>query len=341
MNDLLKWYMEYDNYTEDERNCLRIARQGYPEQVSDKEYNALCQKYFDLMPFCNISTENRFLTFDESGTFFIDKVFTKEVDDDTLVISTTYEHGSVQKQLAIVKNKILLDSEKEIRAYNFKRIEKELPKYKKVFVYIIGTQLSTGEITPQAFFEELKKLLVKYKVEHKIFIDDVHGMFLVPRDYSMFDYVLYTAHSLVREYDMGVFISKDGKYGKKAYNWGLEYLEKLSIILKHKQKMNMFKNIMLQVLNKLISDVTTFRLYSQTVDHIFAVETNGILYTEEEWNKLDSYYIRVSEHSIYKSWIRIRFQEFSRLPIDKALEGLEYLYKLLDKKIMLKKLKEG
>lgn len=341
MDKLLEWYMNKDKYTIEEQNILRIARQGYPEESTDEEYKNLIQEYFNRMPFCNINNNTRIITFDESGTFFIDKVFANEVDDDTLVISTNYEHGSVQKQLAIVKNKLLLDSDKEIRNYNFTRIINEIPKYKKVFVYIIGTQLSTGEITPQAFFEKLKDILVKFKVVHKILIDDVHGMFLVPRDYSIFDYVLYTAHSLVREYDMGVFISKDGKYGKKAYNWGKEYLEKLDIILKYHTKMNMFRNILIQCLNEIIKDNHIFRLYTQTVDHIFAVETAGIYYSEDEWNKLDSYYIRVSEHPIYKSWIRIRFQEFSRLPTNKALEGLEYLKKLLDKKIMIQKLKEG
>lgn len=341
MDNLLKWYMDIDKYTINEQNTLRIARQGYPEEADEITYKNLMQEYFDRMPFCNITANNRYITFDESGTFFIDKIFANEIDDDTLVISTKYEHGSVQKQLAIVKNKLLLDSDKEIRAYNFDKIIKEIKNYKKVFVYIIGTQLSTGEITPQAFFIELKNILVKNNIQHKILIDDVHGMFLVPRDYSMFDYVLYTAHSLVREYDMGVLISKDGKYGKKAYNWGKEYLEKLDIILKYRLKMNMFRNILIQCLNNIISDTTIFRLYTQVVDHIFAVETTGLYYTEEEWNKLDSYYIRVSEHPIYKSWIRIRFQEFSRLPTDKALEGLQYLIKLLKTKTFIKKMKEG
>jgi hypothetical protein len=39
-------------------------------------------------------------------------------------------------------------------------------------------------------------------------IDDVHGMFLIPRDYSIFDYILYTAHSLIPNYEMGFLISK-------------------------------------------------------------------------------------------------------------------------------------
>lgn len=59
-------------------------------------------------------------------------------------------------------------------------------------------------------------------------------MFITPRDYRIFDYVLYTAHSLVTEYDMGILISKEHKFGKLALNWGEEYLKRLDIVLNKK-----------------------------------------------------------------------------------------------------------
>ena len=57
----------------------------------------------------------------------------------------------------------------DIRAFNFHKIQQSIKQYKKVFVYIIGTQNATGEITPQEFFMELKNLLVKNNV-HILYI---------------------------------------------------------------------------------------------------------------------------------------------------------------------------
>ena len=339
LDEYIKWYLEDDALSKEESLSLRIAREATPDVVSEEKFKPLAQQYFDRMPHCNISAEDRVLAFDESGTAFIDAIFKKEVDDDTLVISTSYEHSSVQKQLSVVKNKLLLTSDCDIRGYNINPIITEAKKYKKVFVYIIGTQLSTGEITPQLFFEELKDNFVKHNIEHKIMIDDVHGMFIVPRDYRIYDYILYTAHSLVTEYDMGILVSKEYISGKRAYNWGKEYLEKLDIVLSKKRKMLQFKNTMIQYFNEYLSHTDMFRLYQFTSDHIFAVETTGINYTKENWEELDSYKIRVSEHPMLKNWIRIRFQEFSRLTPEKAIEGLHCLCKLLDRAIMLNKMR--
>ena len=339
MDELVKWYIRDCNFTNEEKLSLRIAREASPEEASPEEYKELIQQYFDRMPFCNLTSNDHFIAFDESGTAFIDKIFEREVDDDTLVISTTYEHTSVQKCLAVVKNKILLNSDRDIRAYNINPLIEEAKKYKKVFVYIIGTQLSTGEITPQLFYEKLKEALVSNNIEHKIMIDDVHGMFMTPRDYRIFDYVLYTAHSLVTEYNMGLLITKEYMFGKRAYNWGKEYLEKLDIILKRRLKMLQFKNIIIQYLNEYLSDTNMFRLFNFTSDHIFAVETVGLEYDTNTWEKLDLYKIRVSEFKMVKNWIRIRFQEFTRLSEDKAIEGLHYLCKIIEKAKLIQKMR--
>lgn len=340
-NDLITWYINYNSFTDEETSILKTKQDIHIIYETDELYNELETQYFNRMPFCNISSKDYHITFNDSGTSFINDIFDYEVDDDTLVISTTYEHGSVQARLNNIKNKLLLNSDEDIRSYSFDKILFEAKKYKKVFVYIIGTQLSTGEITPQEFFIQLKEIFDKNNINYKLMIDDVHGMFLVPRDYSIFDYVLYTAHAIVPEYEMGVLISKDGKFGKKAYNLGKNYLKRLDIMLNHKDRILLFRQIFIQYFSKLIADTSVFRLYDQTVEHIFAVETTGIYYTNEEIEKLENYKMCVSEHAMPKNWIRIRYQEFSRLSVEKALDGLAYLVKLLNRKIMLKRLKEN
>lgn len=339
-NDLIAWYINYSSFTDEENSILETKQATQITYETDELYDELETQYFNRMPFCNLFSKGYHITFNDSGTSFINNIFDYEVDDNTLVISTTYEHGSVQARLNNIKNKLLLNSDTDIRSYLIDKILLEAKKYKKVFVYIIGTQLCTGEITPQDFFIQLKEVFDKNNISYKLMLDDVHGMFLVPRDYSIFDYVLYTAHAIVPEYEMGVLISKDGKFGKKAYNLGKDYLKRLDIILSHKDKILLFKQVFIQYFNKLIANTSVFRLYDQTVEHIFAVETTGIYYTEEEIETLEKYKICVSRHNIFKNWLRIRYQEFNRLSVEKALTGLTYLIKLLNKKIMLKNLKE-
>lgn len=104
----------------------------------------------DRMLYCNINSKNRYIRFDESGTAIIRKIFKKEVDDDTLVITTNYEHTAVQECVQNCNNVYKFDMDK-IRNYKTNEVMFLAKKYKKVFVYIIGTSLASGEIIPQLF----------------------------------------------------------------------------------------------------------------------------------------------------------------------------------------------
>ena len=337
-DDLLKWYLSFDGYDEDEFKKLDTIRDEAGVERAEG-FTELTQKFMDRMLYCNINSKNRYIRFDESGTAIIRKIFKKEVDDDTLVITTNYEHTAVQECVQNCNNVYKFDMDK-IRNYETNEVIFLAKKYKKVFVYIIGTSLASGEIIPQLFFDQLKQELTKYDIPHKIVIDDVHGMFITPRDYSMFDYVLYTAHALVPGYDMGMLISKTDDIGFTYYDWGDKYLERLDIVLKRRAKIMMFKNVMFQLLNKTFCNKKYFRYYDYTTNHIFAVETKELYFTKEEYDKLHSYRIRITKEPSYYSWIRIRYQELTKQPYEKAIEGLHYLDRLIKTKIMTVEMRE-
>lgn len=328
LNDLVNWYINYKGFTKEEEDLLLGLREDTPVLADDESFKKLEQEYFDRMPYCNISTENRFIRFGESGTSLINQVFEKEVDDETMVITTRYEHNAVVDCLNKCKNVTKLVIE-DLNQFNYKKIQDVCKDYKKVFVYIIGTQLMTGEITPQLFFIGLKELLEKTNKEYKIMIDDVHGMFLTPRDYSIFDYVLYTAHSLVCDYNMGCLISKDGSIGIKAYNWGVDYLKRLDIVLSRKDKLFMFKNILAQYFAELLAD-PRYCLLPGTTQHIFSIETTGIYFTKSMTSNLFEYRIKIDPENYYHNHIRIRFQEFCRQTPEDILKGIELLYNTLE-----------
>lgn len=321
MSELLDWYIDYDKFSEEEENLLLSLREEEPNFTTDDEFKMLEDEFFNRMPFCNISSENRYLRFDVSGTAIIDKVFEKEVDDDTLVISTRFEHNAVWDALSRCKNVYKFES---LKNYDLNEIAKLLNKYKKVFVYIIGTQLMTGEITPQNFFIKLKSLLINHNKPHKMLIDDVHGMFITPRDYTLFDYVLYTAHSLVCDYNMGCLISKENDIGIPAYNWGKDYLKRLDLVLSRKEKLYMFKNILYQYFSEILES-DRYNLIPATTQHIFSIETTGVYFTKKMCKDLFDYRIKIDEENYYHSHIRIRFQEFIRQSPENIYKGINLL----------------
>ena len=339
MDNLITWYMSNTLLTDlKEVNTPRI--QPLIKNKMNLAYKNMEKEYFKLMPNCNLSTETHVITFEDAGTEFIKQIFKKEVDDDTLVISSKYEHEGVNKELNKCKNVLLLEYNKDFlqRGKTLQTIINTAKQYKKVFVYLIGTQISTGQITPQSFLYNLKKEFSTNKIKHIIFLDDVHGMFMVPRDYTLFDYILYTAHAIIPNFNMGVLISKTGNYGYTALDVGKEYLPKLKALLQHKETLNLFKRILIEYFSEYLAN-PELQLYQNTVDHIFALQTENLYFTDEQYIQLKQYGITLSEHHTQFSFIRIRFQEFLLQDSTAALEGLSLMRRTLDKALCRSRLK--
>ena len=252
-----------------DRLCLRQKRNIFTINIYNKnKYKLLTQTYFNYMPECNISNQNYDITFDTSGTSLINKLFNTYVDDNTLVISSNVEHPSVVTNLNKVKHKILLNIfEANI---NLDEIKLKLKQFNKVFIYIIGTHVINGHYTNQDLFLQLKKLT---KNKQAIYVlDDVQGMFLRARDYSIFDYIVGTGHALIPNYDMGILINNK-KYkalGKRYYYWGKKYIKLVKKLLNNKQTLLSFNNIMHQYYDNYINsnkyyeyneDITAYYLF--------------------------------------------------------------------------------
>ena len=263
----LKEYVSLNSFSKRELYFLNMPRKNdIKTDVLDKE---LYNRFISLLPLKNSMPLNYKIGFAERASIFIEELFKKEVTEDTIILSTRYEHGNVTKHL-INKNTIFLDSEKDLRGNNLINILKNLPKNKKVFVYVIGTQLASGEITPQSFYLTCKEYFVKNNIDHVLVIDDVHGLFLVPRDYSIFDYILFTMHALVPNYNLGILFSKK-QFTSSFSNCILKEITlKLKIILKNKDKMLLFKNIITNELKEVTDDKINFRILENTSNHIFS-----------------------------------------------------------------------
>ena len=321
MSDIITYWLNYMSLNDIELKNVREPRKLNPIIGNIDEYNQYAASIINKMPNSNISLKTYHLVVAESATTLIDSIFQKEVDDETLVITTSFEHTAVNNNLQKCKNVVKLNYYDDILNMNLKKIEQVIAKYKKVFVYMIGTQISTGEVTSQAFFEKIKNLLNKNDVQSVFAIDDVHGMYIVPRDYSFFDYIIGTAHALIRPYDMGILISKSDDIGMKANNWIKDYSQKLDIILSRKDKMQMFTMIMNNIFADFLS-INNFERITDNISNIYAIRCNNMKFTQKMKDDLNKFEIRIEDGNNKNTIIRFRAQQFITFP-EFMIEGIK------------------
>ena len=296
---------------------------------SKDEWKKLTKEWFDLMLGANITENDHYLTFNTCCSNFIRELFQKYVDDNTLVISSDCEHPTVKECLNKCKNTLILAQHQDIRTFNLKYIEEKLKQFKKVFVYIIAIRNDTGEITPQSFMLKLKQLLISK--EHIMVLDDVQGMFLVPRDYTLYDYVLGTGHVIVDQFELGIMISKNFYKGIHAINWGKNYLIPLKIALKRLKKLTCFR----EYCNIYFKEYITNKNISQelNVGHIFYIEGKKYVISKELNLKLEKYHISIMPPDIATQGMRLRALGYISNPNNFKIALKIFQYALTTEKI--------
>lgn len=190
--------------------------------------------------------------FYDGATTIIDWLFKYYVDDNTLILTTSSEHGSVVDNLKKYKNVIRIFQSNNISLnIDFNKIK----QYKRVFLYTIslsmGDSLNMGTSTIQSIIAKLKS----YNIEVISVFDSVQEMFLVDRDYSLYDFVIGTAHALVGNIDIGILLYRkhmnilDGNYAEcDVFN----YIKSINMIKRNMAKLLQFNYTMYQHFSKYI-----------------------------------------------------------------------------------------
>ena len=303
------------------RNNYSCVNYGYYEI---EMLNYLSFYGFGLNKCCRIKVT-------DCATSFIKLLFDKYTNDDTLIITTRYEHPNVNSILATKKHVLFVDFNND----NFNNIafQKQMHEYDKIFIYISGTQISNGSVVSDYCIDKLitsigDKNIIKV-------LDDVQGMFMIPRDYNKYDYIIGTAHSLVPFYDMGILIdnclsdisSYDGTI------WLKGYLDRLKIVMSRVDVMNQFYDICKQQFQDLFKkyNITYFDNHCR---HIFAFNLGKFSFSDKMGELLFNNRIFLHHPIQYNiensgSSIKIRAQEFLRFDycIDKGIKYLEMLLK--------------
>ena len=336
--DIIKQWYEENKFTEEERELIKKVdsyeqtTKGVTEEWFDRE---ITTPLFKFCPSSNITTDDYTVRFDLCATNIIKQLSTHFDQEDTLIVTSNNEHINVQNAFSDAKNLYVINADEVIHKFKTAELIAECKKWKNVFFYVIGTELSRGKIAPNPWFKHIRKELSGINLT--ICLDDVQGMYLVPRDYSLFDYVIGTAHSLITPFDLGIcFQRKSGvMFGEMYYDTATEYLEVLSMFIKKRYAIESFSAMMQQAFSTYMAQEHTFT-FTQSSPHIFSIgfgdSFGKVFFVESEVGVFERKYLMHIEgvrKDCKEHYIRFRGQEFliHYNELVKGMKALEYIIK--------------
>lgn len=309
---LTNWYNSLD-LKDSELQSLHNCERCDDKDTFDKSfYPNLVNMLFNRAFHSNLD-RSHWLRLSECATNLINQVFECLYDENSIVLSTMQEHTNVLKILEN-KNVHYVDFQNDTEETILESCKCAVNSYNKIIVYMSGTQIKTGRVIDNSFFYNLKKCLGDKEIY--MILDDVQGMFMIPRSYRQFDFVIGTAHSLIEGYDTGFVILKKeilGRYniGVENCRWISDYLPLLDIMIKRRQQIGEFHAIMEEYCHDLVCE-NNFKIYDKQANHIFSFDCNKIPFTSNMESAMNKY--RISIDSVDGSMrpqtsIRFRAQE--------------------------------
>lgn len=343
IDKLIHWWTNYMPFHDDELQLadkLESKDIDYSVRASEDTYLIYQNTLLDMMPWTKILNSPK-VSFASSCTDLIDALFLDYVNDDTLVITTSLEHNSVRENLKKCKNVIELDyataTLKNLKLKEFVLSRMQQKSYSNVFIYIVGTFVAYRNIHSNEMIKRVQSIAKSIAGNNvTTVLDDCQGMFLVPRDYSLFDYVLGTSHAITRM-DSGILLRTDlnlKDYGVKSINALKELIIRLDPVVKRREKLMFFNNVMTHFFDRYRSMFDIIE-ESNLATHIFSVIDKNRLIDDSILEALKKYGIRIDgEHSDNNGQhvLRFRAMHFLFFPQD-LLDGLELLQDYLEEVI--------
>lgn len=349
MNILTQWWLNYKPLTKELFDKVQITRNDL-ERYGANDWEELTEQLRQRVPYYE-SLKGHRLYVGDSGTEMINALFDKYIDDETLLITTPIEHTAVKDNIKKynLEGKCIMINPLSLYDVSTDLKDVDLRKYKRAFVYIIGTNLTNGNVTPQQYYVRLKEYLTSKGVETILTIDDVHGFYIIPRDYTIFDYVINTGHVLTRRFDMGMLWSKtEEDFGHKYDNWVKHYIDALDIMLDRKDKLSYWNRVMRNEFNNdVIKSNKVVKFVADGAEHIFTMEVScppKYIYSEQESLDLEKdKEIKLDDPKSSESksfYIRIRASAFA-VHSEMLEEVLEIIRKIINKAIAVRQMLDG
>lgn len=334
IEDKIKSYIK-NYFTPEEKAILRNyytdSYEADDTVVNDTEYQNL-SKLCKVLIQSPLSDKYR-IEVGPSCRYLINKLVNTYVDDTTLVLTTEQEHSSVKNALSTAKNLMILNVDS---LYSHKIYDKVVEEFKnrkcnKIFLLMAGTLPGTFEVINQKFFTNLKATLLQNNIPNLFILDDCQGCGFIVRSYDLFDGILATGHVFIPGFDMGILFTKLNKKIGYFNKTGLKHLvEKINIILKHRDKALVFNSLLSEYFDNELNNLG-FEKFNNQALHRFAFKITNNTFTQKQYDDLIKYKIRLSDSHTPITNISIRCHEMMIQDPDKVIKGLELTKKLLKK----------
>lgn len=335
------WY-EANKFSEEELKLLKTVSDfslSCDDVSEDTFENDIVKPLLNLHPQGIITSDDYTVRFDTRATDFIRMMSEYFDDDDTLFVTSNNEHINAQTLFKDIKNLHIIDADTVIHNFDTFSLIEKCKQYKRVFFYIIGTEISRGKIVPNTWFKHIRNALSGHDLV--ICLDDVQGMFVIPRDYSLFDYIIGTAHSLIPSYDMGICIQRKDShiFGKQLYHTAKEYLKILPILLTRLNALYSFTTVMQQAFSLYLAQPEG-RLFYDSAPHIFSIvigdDRNTVRFTKREQARIEQgrvVYIEGVRDDCDYQYVRFRGQELLQVSLEEIKNKTDYLERVFDERL--------
>ena len=229
------------------------------ENSYTSKYEDLKNELLRLSLAYGINHNNYDIILKKRSTIHIQELFKKHVEKNTLVIVSSFQHISSADVVNNLPHVFYLDSENNDSSISI-NIDEAVKcakdqKYDKIFVYLIATEFQTGRNYSQAKYDELYNKIKELNKESIFVLDAVQEMFLLPRDWSIYDYIIGTAHAMYFGFDTGFLIINTSKQsaekltGYKRDDVLEQMLTGLNIVYKRHDYIMMYQKIVLDSIN--------------------------------------------------------------------------------------------
>lgn len=204
------------------------------------------KNFCEMLPFCNLIDPT--FKIEQDG---INNILNTLLNDKTILITTKSNRCNISHNNILYIN----HSQKEI----------PIKDNQNIIFYLQGVNSNTGEIIHQKYFEYIKS---KFQ-NSKIVLDDTDGMFIVPRDYSIFDYVVCNCNNLIDENEWLIINTTDHSNENDKC-----IMNKISKTLSNDKKLIYFKNTMKSLLSEYLYHNSFYYTYFDSVNHMLCIRLN-------------------------------------------------------------------
>ena len=307
---------------------------------NDSEYLSICNHVLVLLKNSNLTNKYR-IEIDKSCTDLIKNLFKTYTDENTFIVTSSHDHQATTNMLGD-KKKYIVNlfrlQNKEERPKIFQEIIAAFRESgcKSLFCIMVGTTPQSAIVIDQAFFIELKHLFIRNNIPHLMFLDDCQGIFVMERNYEVFDGFLATGHVLSCLFpNIGLLFTKlSQRIGYINKQTLANLYNKLEIIDKYKDKANCFN----QLMSEYFVNNTTFTQYKNEAPHQFALSLRNTINNPKYDSKFIKYGIRFNPIDCEDNFVRLRYHEVLIQDSDTFLKGLQELKTHLHKLSRFKEL---